>query len=63
MNILKTCLYKIKHKTLMEDYKFFNLFLMNDKLVTAVCVLEVIIATKPPELGLTNAKLGQMCLQ
>ncbi len=25
--LVKTCLYKIKHKALMEDYQFFSIFL------------------------------------
>jgi hypothetical protein len=34
--LVKTCWYKIKPKTLMEDYKFFSNFLMNNELVTSV---------------------------
>ncbi len=34
--LVKICLYKIKHKKLMEDYYFFSIFLANNKLVTAV---------------------------
>ncbi len=34
--MVTTCLYKIKHKMLLEDYKFFSIFLMNDKLYTSV---------------------------
>ncbi len=35
--LVKTCCYKIEHKPVMEYYKFFNIFFMNDKLYVTDC--------------------------
>jgi hypothetical protein len=50
--LVKICLYKIKHKKLMENYNLFQFFWLIINLSQQFYVLEVIFATKLPGLGL-----------